>query len=91
MPRARAPPRSPSPSSSSSRRSPSPSPSPAAPRNPTSTLVHHTIPPFYACYLLRSFAARPGRGGLTYIGSTPDPPRRWRQHMGVVKGGVSRI
>ncbi|GAA5933444.1 hypothetical protein JCM3775_000695 [Rhodotorula graminis] len=92
MPRARAPPRSPSPSSSSSRtRSPTPSPSPSRPKpaaNPTSTLVHHSIPPFYACYLLRSFAARPGRAGQTYIGSTPDPPRRWRQHMGLVKGGA---
>ncbi|GAA5824349.1 hypothetical protein JCM5353_007035 [Sporobolomyces roseus] len=51
----------------------------------TSTLLNHTIPPFYACYLLRSF--NPKRGG-TYIGSTPDPPRRYKQHQGEIKGGA---
>ncbi|GAA5926061.1 endonuclease [Sporobolomyces koalae] len=51
----------------------------------TSTLLNHTIPPFYACYLLRSF--NPKRGG-TYIGSTPDPPRRYKQHSGEIVGGA---
>ncbi|GJN93291.1 hypothetical protein Rhopal_006338-T1 [Rhodotorula paludigena] len=51
----------------------------------TSTILNPSIAPFYACYLLRSF--HPRRGG-TYIGSTPDPPRRWKQHMGLVKGGA---
>ncbi|GAA5881114.1 hypothetical protein JCM1840_007108 [Sporobolomyces johnsonii] len=71
-----------------------PSPSPPrsfSPRLPasratrTSTVLNHTIPPFYACYLLRSF--HPKRGG-TYIGSTPDPPRRFSQHNGHIKGGA---
>ncbi|BGP51159.1 Slx4p interacting protein [Rhodotorula kratochvilovae] len=65
--------------------SPSRSSSPPASRETTSTIVNHTLAPFYACYLLRSFAPR--RGG-TYIGSTPNPPRRWKQHMGLVKGGA---
>ncbi|GAA6013354.1 hypothetical protein JCM10207_000865 [Rhodosporidiobolus poonsookiae] len=50
-----------------------------------STIENHTIPPFYACYLLRSFNKQ--RGG-TYIGSTPDPPRRFKQHSGEIKGGA---
>lgn len=49
----------------------------------TSTLLHHTIPPFYACYLLRSLKAK--RAAI-YIGSTPDPPRRIKQHNGVIAG-----
>ncbi|GAA5919519.1 hypothetical protein JCM1841_002251 [Sporobolomyces salmonicolor] len=53
----------------------------------TSTILNHTIPPFYACYLLRSY--NPKRGG-TYIGSTPDPPRRFSQHNGHIKGGAFR-
>lgn len=51
----------------------------------TSTVLNHTVAPFYACYLLRSF--NPKRGG-TYIGSTPDPPRRFKQHSGEIKGGA---
>ncbi|GAA5874157.1 hypothetical protein JCM16303_005756 [Sporobolomyces ruberrimus] len=61
------------------------SPMPPTPFSTTSTLLNHTIPPFYACYLLRSF--NPKRGG-TYIGSTPDPPRRYKQHSGEIKGGA---
>ncbi|GAA5824767.1 hypothetical protein JCM11251_005332 [Rhodosporidiobolus azoricus] len=56
-----------------------------APVSTTSTVLNHTIPPFYACYLLRSF--NKARGG-TYIGSTPDPPRRFKQHSGQIKGGA---
>ncbi|GAA5936878.1 hypothetical protein JCM10213_000128 [Rhodosporidiobolus nylandii] len=58
---------------------------PANPSSTTSTVLNHTIPPFYACYLLRSF--NKARGG-TYIGSTPDPPRRFKQHSGEITGGA---
>ncbi|GAA6061957.1 hypothetical protein JCM10212_001999 [Sporobolomyces blumeae] len=60
---------------------------PTAAFSSTSTILNHTIPPFYACYLLRSF--NPKRGG-TYIGSTPDPPRRFKQHSGEIKGGAHK-
>ncbi|KWU43394.1 hypothetical protein RHOSPDRAFT_13615, partial [Rhodotorula sp. JG-1b] len=52
----------------------------------TSTILNHTYAPFYACYLLKSY--NPKRLNQTYIGSTPDPPRRWRQHMGETVGGA---
>ncbi|GAA5853301.1 hypothetical protein JCM8547_000277 [Rhodosporidiobolus lusitaniae] len=67
-------------------RSPSlPRSTPGLPSSTTSTVLNHTIPQFYACYLLRSF--NKVRGG-TYIGSTPDPPRRFKQHSGEIKGGA---
>lgn len=50
-----------------------------------STILNHTIPPFYSCYLLKSTIKV-----TTYIGSTPDPPRRIRQHNGLILGGAFR-
>ncbi|KAI1372795.1 structure-specific endonuclease subunit SLX1 [Hypoxylon crocopeplum] len=44
------------------------------------------IPPLYTVYILRSTVS------LTslYIGSTPNPPRRLKQHNGEAKGGAAR-
>ncbi|PWY98464.1 hypothetical protein BCV70DRAFT_32359 [Testicularia cyperi] len=49
-----------------------------------SSVASHTVPPFYACYFLRSLASP----ATTYIGSTPAPPRRKRQHNGDLTQGA---
>lgn len=69
------------------RRRPSAAANPSTSPSTLSTILNHSIPPFYACYLLKSY--NPKRPHMTYIGSTPDPPRRWKQHMGDRVGGVS--
>ncbi|KAF6767154.1 Structure-specific endonuclease subunit Slx1 [Kalmanozyma brasiliensis GHG001] len=51
-----------------------------------SSVTKHTIPSFYACYFLRSLASP----GITYIGSTPAPPRRKRQHNGDLTQGAHK-
>ena len=49
-----------------------------------SSVAQHRIPRVYACYLLRSLS----KPNQTYVGSTPDPVRRLRQHNGLVKNGA---
>ncbi|KAI0032056.1 hypothetical protein K488DRAFT_50747 [Vararia minispora EC-137] len=58
----------------------------AAARKTKSTLDFHQIPNFYCCYLLKS--VRTTRATATYIGSTPNPSRRIRQHNGEISAGA---
>ncbi|KAI8449223.1 hypothetical protein BY996DRAFT_4643816 [Phakopsora pachyrhizi] len=65
--------------------------SPIQQRIKTSTLLpgFHKYPNFYACYLLRSY--HNGKmSQRTYVGSIPDPPQRFWQHNGQLKGGAVR-
>ncbi len=48
--------------------------------------VPKPIPALYTVYVLRSTV----RHASIYIGSTPNPPRRLKQHNGDVKGGASK-
>ncbi|CEH18651.1 giy-yig type nuclease catalytic domain containing protein [Ceraceosorus bombacis] len=51
-----------------------------------SSVTDHSPPSFYAVYLLRSLAS--ANSTKTYIGSSPDPARRKRQHNGQLTGGA---
>ncbi|KAF9039541.1 hypothetical protein BDZ89DRAFT_384828 [Hymenopellis radicata] len=46
----------------------------------------HAYPQFYACYLLKSI--KTPSATATYIGSTPNPLRRIRQHNGEISQGA---
>ncbi|KAI1442975.1 hypothetical protein F5Y02DRAFT_228782 [Annulohypoxylon stygium] len=50
------------------------------------TVLSKPIPPLYTVYILRSTVRR----SSLYIGSTPNPPRRLKQHNGEAKGGAAR-
>lgn len=55
-----------------------------------STLIsgNHVFPPHYSCYLLRSRATPDSQA--TYVGSTPRPQTRLRQHNGDLVAGAAR-
>ncbi|KAJ6558516.1 hypothetical protein DFH09DRAFT_532818 [Mycena vulgaris] len=59
-----------------------------APRTARSSLFSHSVPPFYACYLLKSIQTPTSTA--TYIGSTPNPPKRIRQHNGELTQGAHK-
>ncbi len=49
-------------------------------------VVPKPIPALYTVYILRSTV----RHASLYIGSTPHPPRRLKQHNGQARGGAAR-
>ncbi|KAI1103508.1 structure-specific endonuclease subunit SLX1 [Jackrogersella minutella] len=49
-------------------------------------ILSKPIPPLYTVYILRSTL----RHASLYIGSTPNPPRRLKQHNGDIIGGAAR-
>lgn len=50
------------------------------------TQLSKPLPALYTVYVLRSTVRR----ASLYIGSTPNPPRRLKQHNGETKGGAVR-
>ncbi|KAI0426531.1 hypothetical protein F5Y09DRAFT_318558 [Xylaria sp. FL1042] len=50
------------------------------------SVIPKPIPPLYTVYILRSTVQH----ASLYIGSTPNPPRRLKQHNGEAKGGAAR-
>jgi structure-specific endonuclease subunit SLX1 len=50
------------------------------------TSLTKPLPALYTVYVLRSTI----RHASLYIGSTPNPPRRLKQHNGEARGGAAR-
>lgn len=68
---------------------PLPPSSATKPSTKANSVENPTMPPLYVCYILRS-KAKNVFSNRSYVGSTPDPPKRFRQHNGAIKGGAWR-